>query len=796
MNRKKSILKPIIITLVSLIFAAGSIGTAFVMANKSNDKTSVEVLPVASITTENWEDTGTMTGYAVSDFVQEIHPSADKIVSEIFVEAGQPVSVGDPLLQYEKEKLDLDLQRVDLSLRTLDHDIESANKRLKNLKDTTPYTPSEQDPFPDDPLPDVYPWPEPDPWVDPDPWPEPNPWPEPDPQPDPFPDPDPWLDPTPDPPEFPTPTPAPLPSPTPTPEETPSPTPEPTPTPEITPTPNPDATPTPGVTPTPEPTPPIGDVNVYTTILANSKPYGGDGTSEDPYQYLCASGCEITADFLRQLFGIEPFYTDAEDPSTGVKAPFAAVFEIRERNSNYGKLLYSFVLDGITFSIKIPNLSEESETSEDTESSDISEAPESSEMSYGFGNVFGGAAPARTPLASQLGNHTAKFSSKNLKISSLAFDNKGLTISNTSVDEKLEGLLYTKEELENAIDSLEKEIETLKMDRKQVKLDYDKINLSIKNSTLTSTIDGIVRTLTTEEEAMSTGTPFLAVSGEDTFYLETSIMESQLEKVFVGDILLANNWQNGITYQCEIVSINDYPTDGNESVEYSGGNPNNSRYGVKAVIREPMDLANGTWLDVTMRGAGNVSASASFYIDKMYVREDSVGAYVMKCGPDGRIVKQPVQIGKTIYNWAIEILSGLSASDYVAFPYGKDLKEGVRTRLQGADEDDYFAGTGAEPEGGMPHGDIHEEPLPEYETEEYIPEEGMNIENFEIDPGFTEEPLPDSSALDELQSALESGITLPIIDEETFSVEPVSTLIKPDSDSLPEQPDGKGDSWV
>ena len=36
--------------------------------------------------------------------------------------------------------------------------------------------------------------------------------------------------------------------------------------------------------------------------------------------------------------------------------------------------------------------------------------------------------------------------------------------------------------------------------------------------------------------------------------------------------------------------------------------------------------------------------------------------------------------GKTYYGQAVEILSGLDGSEYIAFPYGKNVKEGVRVR--------------------------------------------------------------------------------------------------------------------
>ncbi len=65
---------------------------------------------------------------------------------------------------------------------------------------------------------------------------------------------------------------------------------------------------------------------------------------------------------------------------------------------------------------------------------------------------------------------------------------------------------------------------------------------------------------------------------------------------------------------------------------------------------------------------------------KRYVRTVDGTSYVMKEDKNGRLKKQKVKTGKTYYGQAVEILSGLDGSEYIAFPYGKNVKEGVRVR--------------------------------------------------------------------------------------------------------------------
>ena len=70
----------------------------------------------------------------------------------------------------------------------------------------------------------------------------------------------------------------------------------------------------------------------------------------------------------------------------------------------------------------------------------------------------------------------------------------------------------------------------------------------------------------------------------------------------------------------------------------------------------------------------------SLYIEKAYVRNEDGKSYVLKAGEDNRLVKQYVETGKTVYGSSIEIKSGLSESDRIAFPYGKTAKEGIKVK--------------------------------------------------------------------------------------------------------------------
>ena len=157
-TRKKLLLAGIITVLV----VAFALGLWFFVQYQSNKKT-VEVLPVTdpSVSTTYWGDTTYSSGMVTSESLQEIYPSSDKVISQIFVEAGQQVKAGDPLIQYDKTKLELDLEGKDIAVKQAGIELDKAQKELKKLQNTTAATPAPSLP------PEVIPTPEPEPTIPP-----------------------------------------------------------------------------------------------------------------------------------------------------------------------------------------------------------------------------------------------------------------------------------------------------------------------------------------------------------------------------------------------------------------------------------------------------------------------------------------------------------------------------------------------------------------------------------------------------------------------------------------------------
>ena len=204
--------------------------------------------------------------------------------------------------------------------------------------------------------------------------------------------------------------------------------------------------------------------------------------------------------------------------------------------------------------------------------------------------------------------------------------------------------------------------------------EYQIMERELGDGNIYAEIDGKVVALLTEEEAKTQQQPLLKVSGGGGFYIEGSVSELEREKLKVCQEVTINDWRNGGTYTGEVVSIGDFPSD---SDNWNGmGNPTSSYYPFEAFVGEDADLQAGSYVSMSYSTS---SAEQGIYLEKSFVRTEKGNSYIYVRGADGKLEKRNVKIGKALWGSYYEILSPLGEEDFLAFPYGKNVKEGAPT---------------------------------------------------------------------------------------------------------------------
>ena len=270
-------------------------------------------------------------------------------------------------------------------------------------------------------------------------------------------------------------------------------------------------------------------------------------------------------------------------------------------------------------------------------------------------------------------------------------DNSGGDAGIDSGDDGTDGVggddnSYTAEELKDAISDKEDEIADAKQDLHEAQISYNEAKAEVDKATVKAKIAGTVTTSCNKGTVPTDGSAAIVVKAADGMYVKTSISEMELSNIKVGGTIKCVSSDTGDEYTAEVKEISDFPT-GDNSNDGGSSNPNSSYYPVVAFIKDAEGLSPGGSVDVSYssKSMGTANENA-IYLQKAYVRTEDKKSYVyIRDKKTKRLKKQYIKVGKTMNGQYMEIVSGLTEDDDVAFPYGKDLREGVKTKVS---EDD------------------------------------------------------------------------------------------------------------
>ena len=88
------------------------------------------------------------------------------------------------------------------------------------------------------------------------------------------------------------------------------------------------------------------------------------------------------------------------------------------------------------------------------------------------------------------------------------------------------------------------------------------------------------------------------------------------------------------------------------------------------------DLQAGRYVNITYSSS---TGENGIYLENPFIRSEMGRSYVYLRGEDGKLEKRFVTTGKSLWGSYTEILEGISETDLIAFPYGKNVKDGAET---------------------------------------------------------------------------------------------------------------------
>ena len=387
------------------------------------------------------------------------------------------------------------------------------------------------------------------------------------------------------------------------------------------------------------------------TLVENAVPFAGIGSQEDPLRFLCTKGVLVQGAFLNRIAG----YRGGEEKEADA---LYCRFEVRSEDSQDGVLLAAMVLDGNSIEEKLPDTRWYLTHLGEIQLEEAMTEEEKAELGGEF-----------IP--------EGELSGEDLPIGDFWEELPGDIGQEVPEEEIISG--YTKEELDKAITQKKQEITTAVLDMKEADLKIQKVEKELSQETVKSTVNGVVKKVGDPEKGEIDGEPFIIVESKGGVYVQGLVDEYTLDKLQPGQMVTGMGYESGTFFQAEVREVSPYP-----SSSYQVSDRELSYYPFTAFIQEGAGLKDNEGVSMDMMQSGE--AISGIFLSKEFVRTSNGEDFVYIEDENHRLKKQPVKTGKIYYGYTVEIKSGITAEDHIAFPYGKKVKDGAKVKRAEVEE--------------------------------------------------------------------------------------------------------------
>lgn len=285
------------------------------------------------------------------------------------------------------------------------------------------------------------------------------------------------------------------------------------------------------------------------------------------------------------------------------------------------------------------------------------------------------------------------------------------------------------------IQSAQMDLKKSEYEKKAKEVEINRIKSQIENSTVTSEMKGVVKSVNNSQNGESinpydgSSQAFMTILATGEYRIKGKVNEQNITQIVEGApaIIRSRVDENAVWKGTYTAVDTKNPNNNTENMMY-GGNEDRQMTSTSYPFYVELESSEGLLLGQHVyieQDTGLEEREEGIWLDEAFIADVDKKPYVWVESKKGTLEKRTVVLGihdENMLQYKIE--SGLKSSDYVAYPQ-EFFKEGVKTThemvedIMGMPEDD-----GAMPEGEMmPEGEVvpEEEMIPEEET---IPEEG------------------------------------------------------------------------
>ncbi|MBQ7278288.1 MAG: hypothetical protein IJR17_03700 [Clostridia bacterium] len=202
---------------------------------------------------------------------------------------------------------------------------------------------------------------------------------------------------------------------------------------------------------------------------------------------------------------------------------------------------------------------------------------------------------------------------------------------------------------------------------RQLSLDIQKLQ-TLSGGMVYSTVEGTVSLVDGEA---ANGQPLVEIKGGSGLAVTCMIGEMDLGTYPVGTQLSGFSYEAGEQISATVRYVSPMPITDSYS---NGGNPNSSGYLMQLTVEEGVQLPIGSYVEFT--GRDTLTGTGQVYLFEAFVREIEGQDYIFVV-EDGVLRQKPVHTGRRVYEYRELFGVTLTPEDYIAFPYGKNVRDGA-----------------------------------------------------------------------------------------------------------------------
>ena len=230
------------------------------------------------------------------------------------------------------------------------------------------------------------------------------------------------------------------------------------------------------------------------------------------------------------------------------------------------------------------------------------------------------------------------------------------------------------------IKEMEESIFEQKLLIREAELEIKEYNEKLDGRVVYAILDGVVLSMGSTSRNTDDG-PLMIITGKKGLYVRGTIKENSLDTVKVGDIVYGSTYGSD-SFTAEIVEVSEYPSEAADYYYYGDDNSNESNYPFLAFIENTEGLEVDDTVELSLDGEVSeygYSDENGLALSSALVRTEENGrSYCLVEGSDGKLEKRYLEVGANEWG-TVQIESGLSREDHIAFPYGKGVVEGAKT---------------------------------------------------------------------------------------------------------------------